>query len=542
MTSDEYLKKLQEVSEEEEGTDWKETGKHVLKHVVSAVPASIATAYLTGGGEAIPSGVIGGALSGVGTALATDEDDEGVVAPIGVGLGVGAAIGSKQVIDKQAKKIQEMKKQNYNYSDLNEFFSSYTKEGLEDFSNKLKNFAVLESVGAIRGYMAAPEGEDIEYATRGAFGSTIGGVAVGVPAAAAGTIGGGLLGGVFGEVPNKYEKPKDVDVKKGKIGKALEQAFENVPDNHKNYLLVKGANLKSRIGNTVAGAIFGGASAGLLGATLGSKKGTDMNIKNLNERRRREKLAKDLMISTLTDEEKAQIGRLIRERRKEKGLMVAEDYINRINSYSFSDGDDSESVDNFSIFKPLKSLITAPINLIKDGGKFIVKHPIGSAVGVGTGGAYIASNMSKEKSPDFSASRLVDEMFNSEGGTKITSLLGGALVGSSIYNSNPGIGAGAGAVFGKLGHHIAGTGALGDNLKDDPSARLAVGLGTSALGSYLLSKLNPDEDKKEKKKKKKKTISLAEPKVKGPGRPKKDDEPEKELSQEDLKAFETIFK
>lgn len=540
MTSDEYLKKLQEVSEEEEGTDWKETGKHVLKHVVSAVPASIATAYLTGGGEAIPSGIIGGALSGVGTALATDEDDEGVVAPIGVGLGVGAAIGSKQVIDKQAKKIQEMKKQNYNYSDLNEFFSSYTKEGLEDFSNKLKNFAVLESVGAIRGYMAAPEGEDIEYATRGAFGSTIGGVAVGVPAAAAGTIGGGLLGGVFGEVPNKYEKPKDVDVKKGQIGKALEKAFENVPDNHKNYLLVKGANLKSRIGNTVAGAIFGGASAGLLGATLGSKKVTDINIKNLNERRRREKLAKDLMISTLTDEEKAQIGRLIRERRKEKGLMVAEDYINRINSYSFSDEDNSESVDNFAISKPLTYLIKAPIDLIKDGGKFVVKHPIVSVAGVGTGGAYVASNMSKNNTSENPTLKVVNEMLNSEEGTKITSLLGGALIGSAVYNSDPMIGAGAGAALGRLGHHIAGTGAFGDDFKNDSSAKLAVGIGTSALGSYLLSKLISAEDKKEKKKKK--TISLAEPKVKGPGRPKKDDELEKELSQEDLKAFETVFK
>ena len=504
MTEEEYLKYYNEIqnvdkseSDEEDTLDTlKKIGKHALISTAAALPA----AYLIGGGKAVGPSLVAGGIAGTLSGAFTEDDN--VSTPILAGLGMGTAVGAKEEIDhltrmnsnKENKMVNSSESENF--SKVKEFLSTYSKEGIENFSAKLHNFMVIPEIGGINAMMDAPRDEKIRYATHGTI------------AGSAGGLGGSLLGSLSGATAG--------------FGAGF----------------VSGHRLSDRLAKGLAGAVAGGTALGVSGGVLGSKLASDEAVKMLKENKAKKILRKAALNKYLTPEEKAFIQKHIestnRERALEKAKEIVDDY----------EANFSESNENFAWGMNTWNLISAPFKgfnkgikrvprkIEADTGNWAVNHPrIASAIKLGTTGTAVefapmpftgkklvgyddksTSHFTYKDSPidkainDAKSKAVQEEM--GEQFKKAAPGLAGAGLGAMV-GDDPIVGGVVGGLSGFLGGEVLGK-ALG---AEDTATKTAIGLGTSALSSYLVSKLM--------KKKKEKEAGIPEVNKRKVGRPKK---------------------
>lgn len=491
MTQEEYLKYYNNIEKDEnEDSDVVESLKKVGKHVLAGAASAIPGSYLIGGAKAVPSGIISGAINGGITALLSDEKDKSLTLPIYSNLLLGGIVGSYHKINDMSDKINKMNpaqnqnspgrvynaSQNFSciedrkkYDKISDFLSNYSEEGLKNFSEKLFNFMVLGELGAMNAIKNAPEDEKIKYAALGGGSGLAGGATL------------GTLGGLSGALT-------------GAAG---------------GFTMGKGWG---RIGSAFAGGVMGGFGGATAGGIIGSKLGSDEMVKHLKKQKKNEEMKKLLMKKYLSDEEKKIVSRFIAAKNKERARAIAQDLVNNYN-VGFS------GIQNFSgrsflgdIFGGIGNMI-APIFKIpramaagvRDGtGRMnkattgnVYKHALNNsgkyatagaalAVGAPAYAAYKVLGNNDGKGPggkDLSIENIVKNIKNLE---PEASALGGALIGSAAgsMNENPLIGGLAGATTGGLAHFLAKKGGL------ENSTGLAIGLGASALGGYLASKMS----------------------------------------------------
>ena len=455
----EYVSQLQDESEESSTLD---TLKHIGKHVLTSSLSSLPGSYLVGGGKSVGHGLVGGALSGLVTAIATDEKNNSLVAPAGTGFFVGTTVGAKDLIDRTAKE----KNKGLNMSSVDKFLSCYSKEGLINFSDKLN---ALIGDGFTEDYLIADN--DIVDLTRGTFGAASGAAIAGIPSA----IGGSLVGGTAGVLNN---------IRKNKGG------------------------IRKRIGSAIASAALGATSLGTGGAIIGGSLGAKSSTESRKHKKAKELLRRMKLNEYLTPEEKKFINNFIKEKERARALDLVKKSIENHN-VGFSDSKN----ENFSIFRPIIKYGT--LGLV---GTAAADHAINTHRSIEQEKINLEKNKDGKSIPNIFTG---DPSKEGEGRFGL-SAIGGAGIGGLIGNINdsPITGAITGAGVGGLAHYLAENGSLGDNI--DKGKALAIGLGSSALSSYIISKLMKSEKKKDKKKE---TEDL-KPKKRGPGRPPKKEEHE----------------
>lgn len=494
MTQEEYLKYYNNIEKDEnEESDVVESLKKVGKHVLAGAASAIPGSYLIGGAKAVPSGIISGAINGGITALLSDEKDKSLTLPIYSNLLLGGIVGSYHKINDMSDKINKMNpaqnqnspgrgvvnaSQNFSciedrkkYDKISDFLSNYSEEGLKNFSEKLFNFMVLGELGAMNAIKNAPEDEKIKYAALGGGSGLAGGATL------------GTLGGLSGALT-------------GAAG---------------GFTMGKGWG---RIGSAFAGGVMGGFGGATAGGIIGSKLGSDEMVKHLKKQKKNEEMKKLLMKKYLSDEEKKIVSRFIAAKNKERARAIAQDLVDNYNVgfsgiHNFSGrgfwGDFFGGIGNMisPIFKTPRAMAagvadgTAKMNKASVGGAYKLAYDnagklatAGAAVGIGAP-AYAAYKVLGDKGPggkDLSIENIVKNIKNLE---PEASALGGALIGSAAgsMNENPLIGGLAGATTGGLAHFLAKKGGL------ENSTGLAIGLGASALGGYLASKMSKKKNK-----------------------------------------------
>lgn len=477
MTNEEYLKRyyqeLQNVESPEEDTETKETdfledAKKYLKHAAAGAVGAIPGAYLLNGGESVGPAILSGAAAATLKHALSDSDNIG--SSIFTGLGVGTIAGAKGRIDSLAKENLNYKEQllkknmesktdtNESFSDMKEFFSSYSPEGIKNFSEKLHNFMALAEIGGFNAMKDAPEGEKIRYATHGSLGGITGGVS------------GGLLGTASG----------------------VSSGFAAG--------LVSGHSFKDRLAKGVMGAIAGGTALGTSGGIIGAKLGSDQSVKMLKEQKINKVLKKASLNKYLTQEEKNLLERYIASKNRKKALEYAKDLMNEETNFSETNENFGGILKNgWEAIKSAKRGIDAGAKKVGEGWpkgveSYFQNHPKQS-LGIKAGGVVAASVVANE-TPHFipgGKDRFIgisDKAFWNinpnpfSDSSKIISSVGGAGLGALINQDDPivgGITGGIGGIVGSLA-----TGALG--AKSD-AAKIGIGLGAGALTSYLASKL-----------------------------------------------------
>lgn len=495
MTQEEYLKYYNNIEKDEnEESDVVESLKKVGKHVLAGAASAIPGSYLIGGAKAVPSGIISGAINGGITALLSDEKDKSLTLPIYSNLLLGGIVGSYHKINDMSDKINKMNpaqnqnspgrvynaSQNFSciedrkkYDKISDFLSNYSEEGLKNFSEKLFNFMVLGELGAMNAIKNAPEDEKIKYAALGGGSGLAGGATL------------GTLGGLSGALT-------------GAAG---------------GFTMGKGWG---RIGSAFAGGVMGGFGGATAGGIIGSKLGSDEMVKHLKKQKKNEEMKKLLMKKYLSDEEKKIVSRFIAAKNKERARAIAQDLVDNYN-VGFSNiqnfgtrsaaGDVGRTAGNMILapFRWLRGLIAGTADSVKkttkdslgagvragrDHGKALTAIGAAGAAGTGItatgiGGYALLKNGGKEDggSGNLSVENIIKNIKNLE---PEASALGGALIGSAAgsMNENPLIGGLAGATTGGLAHFLAKKGGL------ENSTGLAIGLGASALGGYLASKMS----------------------------------------------------
>lgn len=467
----EYVSQLQEESEEPSTLD---TLKHIGKHMAVSSLSSLPGSYLVGGGKSVGHGLVGGALAGLVTSIATDEKNNSLVAPAGTGFFVGTTVGAKDLVDKTV----EEKNKGLNMSNVNEFLSQYSKEGLANFSDKLN---ALIGDGFTEDYLVSDN--DIIDLTRGTFGGVSGAAIAGIPSA----IGGSLAGGTYGVLNN---------------------------------IRSSSGNLKKRIGSAIASAAFGAATAGTGGAVIGGHLGAKSSTETRKKKKAKELLRRMKLNEYLTPEEKKFINNFIKEKERARALELVK---NSIEAHSVGFSDNSNK--NFS------AIGTA------------AKWALGAGAGLVVTDSVIKTHkdleeqklkLERENAEKSSIPNIFTGDPQKEGEGKFgLSAAGGAGIGGLIGNMNgsPVSGALTGAGVGGLVHYLAESGSLGENI--NKGSALALGLGSSALSSYIISNLMKEDKKKDKKKE---HTKIDIPTKRGPGRP-----PKKEKSIDGFEIPESLL-
>lgn len=493
MTDEEYLKRyyqeLNSVDENdsEKDEDFIDTAKGYLKHIAAGAAGAIPASYLLNGGKSIGPSIVAGGISAALKHALSDSDNIG--SSIFTGVGVGALVGAKNLTDSLSRENSSLKEQAKgnmdknnkkeninssckNFSEIKDFFSSYSEEGLKNFSEKLHNFMMLSEIGGFNAMKDAPEGEKIRYAALGSATGLAGGVT------------GGLLGSVSG------------------IGSGFMAG------------LASGTGIKNRIARATTGAIAGGTALGTAGGVLGSKLGSDQGVKILKEQKINKIMKKAALNKYLTEEEKALLKKYLYKKNRKEALEYAESLMDEEN-LSFSENENFASIwDIGKAFYRGVNKGSAAFN--KKAAKSVEDwlgdaHPgvaktikYGGGIGA-TATATTAANATPMLIPGGKDWLLGQNKDTSvlpiiPGGgdapvlnpTTISSV-GGAGIGAIINNKNPLVGAVSGAVGGLAGSVLAGSMNVNDNL-----GKSAIGLGTGALASYLTSKLTDKNKDKEK--------------------------------------------
>lgn len=485
MTQDEYLRYQRAIldvdnnsqGEEDEGEDVLETVKNIGKDALIAGAASIPGAYLTGSGKAIGTSFIGGSIAGGISSFLKDKNDKSIKIPAIVGAFTGPIIGSKYRIDELANENKNMKQQiyNQNMSKVKDFFKSYTKEGIENFSKKLVNFMVLSEIGATNAILNAPEGEKIRYGTHGAVGGLLGGGSLGIASAGAGVSAGALAG------------------------------------------FMSGNKISDRFVKAAIGGAMGGVSAGTAGGILGSKLGSDQMIERLKEEKIHKLMQKAALKKYLTEEEKELLKKYMKMKKRKRVLELTKDAVEDYDVNFSSVGNLWKHIKKTSNELWDTNIIDAPDK--KPGyfkrhpvaAKFVLGVPLVTAFGGGaTATAYgINELLEEDSSPD-------DKKREEDLASGLMSAAGGAMVGGVVgemSGGDPLISAGVGGLVSAIGSGLT------SHVSKDPLLSAGVGIGSSALATYLLSK----------KMKKEKNLLDSLSEKKGPGRPPK---------KEDLELFD----
>lgn len=464
MTDEEYLKRyyqeLNSVDENdsEKDEDFIDSAKGYLKHIAAGAAGAIPASYLLNGGKSIGPSIVAGGISAALKHALSDSDNIG--SSIFTGVGVGALVGAKNLTDSLSREnssLKEQAKENMdknnkkeninssckNFSEIKDFFSSYSEEGLKNFSEKLHNFMVLSEIGGFNAMKDAPEGEKIRYAALGSATGLAGGVT------------GGLLGSVSG------------------IGSGFMAG------------LASGTGFKNRIARATTGAIAGGTALGTAGGVLGSKLGSDQGVKILKEQQINKIMKKAALNKYLTEEEKALLKKYLYKKNRKEALKYAEELINKKSNENFSKLFPIEVLHQFyksakggakELFEEGKgkydNFKDKTLSHIENHKKRALATAAGGATLLGAGGI---SAVSGDNSPSF---------------LNVIPTLSGAGVGAIVNKEDPILGGLAGGIGGAIGHGISGSlGVESDLLKG------AIGAGSGALASYIASKLIKNKDK-----------------------------------------------
>lgn len=518
-----YYVDPEEIDEEEEeslGDILAKMGKGAASGLLVGMPAG----YILGGGKGLVYGGLAGSVTGaVKGAMGGDTSVRGNVLPAG---GVALAAGGMTQINKIGKEKQAAQEENLKLKkiikdaginmsnsekkEISDFLSAYTKEGIQNFSQKLKNFAIgIDALsGAAVGLEKAPQGEKTRYAATGSIGGVGGG--------AAGTVLGGLGGASIGASAGFWS----------------------------------GHGIKGRLGNSLIGAVSGSVGGGIFGGIAGSREGAKMAVEDLVDRdtirygKRRKEMWKNL-----PRDEKIKILKEIKRRKQKRAKEAAEEYMNAY-EVGFSDSLKKKQKigenENFAVGSNLISLAKRFLQGLtgsKTVGQFgqksgeglrnlAVKHPVltlgfpAGATAIGIAKTRGAEQTGKDvrsivDSTKKTGSDFLSGFFNSNDNkapnVDLKSTIGGAAIGGLVGTLNDGDAISSslfGGASGALGSYLAQKGGLSS------AASLGVGLGSSALTAWLLSKAFNNKNKS-KKEKDETNIEDVVPIKRGRGRPRK---------------------
>lgn len=458
MTKEDYLRYYNK-DEDEEGEDesnggWIDALKHAGKHALVGAASAIPGSYLLGGAKAVPYGIMSGIAGGLATSLLSDSKDKSLTLPILTNVGIGTVVGAHHLNKKLNDEIKQirarnvMSNQNINHSyqekfdKVKGFLSNYSKEGIENFSEKLFNFMVIGELGAMNAMKYAPEDEKIRYGALGAGSGIAGGTAL------------GALGGVSGALT-------------GAAG---------------GFAMGKGWG---RIGSAFAGGVMGGIGGATAGGLVGSKLASNEMVKMLRNQKEKELLRKMLMKKYLTDKEKEMVNKIIASKKRDRAKEVAKDIVENYNvGFSIGDIRKAFGAAKSGALDALKENSAKFIDKSKKiGHDLVAKHPktafvattlgphaaVGALGGTGSYWLFGTDNPGGSTNP---------------GAIPESALLGGGIGGlAGLTNGSPVIGAGIGALAGGVVRHLAEKNSL------NKGYGLGLSLGASALAGYLASKI-----------------------------------------------------